>query len=156
MNEPNIKFIPPFPLHELGNRKLILLTEEIIKSIHEQQIGEHGGIYGVNSNNLSLVVNSPRKHIQYINDKPSLFELASEYGWTIVRRHPFSDGNKRTCYGAMKTFLRLNGQNLTPPSPAEAIDFIKNLAATDPKEPEEPFKKLLAQWLKDNCNGTIA
>lgn len=30
----------------------------------------------------------------------------------IVRRHPFIDGNKRTAFDAMMTFLELNGKKL--------------------------------------------
>lgn len=30
----------------------------------------------------------------------------------IVRRHPFVDGNKRTAFDAMMTFLELNGKKL--------------------------------------------
>ena len=36
-------------------------------------------------------------------------ELAALYALGIARNHPFVDGNKRTAYVALETFLQLNG-----------------------------------------------
>jgi death-on-curing protein len=43
---------------------------------------------------------------------PSLVEKASALGFSLVRNHPFVDGNKRIGHAAMETFLLLNGWEL--------------------------------------------
>ena len=43
---------------------------------------------------------------------PTIHEQAAAILYHLAKNHPFLDGNKRTAYGAMETFLRLNGYNL--------------------------------------------
>ncbi len=43
---------------------------------------------------------------------PSLAEKAAALCFSIVRNHPFIDGNKRTGHAAMEVFLVLNGYEL--------------------------------------------
>ena len=40
---------------------------------------------------------------------PTLAEKASALGFSLIKNHPFVDGNKRTGHAAMETFLLLNG-----------------------------------------------
>ncbi|HBK07683.1 MAG TPA: hypothetical protein DDZ81_17830 [Acetobacteraceae bacterium] len=46
--------------------------------------------------------------------EPDTAELAAVHALGIARNHPFIDGNKRTAFGALEVFLRLNGCDLTP------------------------------------------
>ena len=39
----------------------------------------------------------------------TVYEQAAAYLYYIAKNHPFIDGNKRTAFAAMDTFLRLNG-----------------------------------------------
>jgi len=43
---------------------------------------------------------------------PTLVEKAAAIGFSLVRNHPFVDGNKRIGHAAMETFLLLNGLEL--------------------------------------------
>ncbi len=43
---------------------------------------------------------------------PSLVEKASALGFSLIRNHPFVDGNKRIGHAAMETFLVLNGYEI--------------------------------------------
>jgi death on curing protein len=43
---------------------------------------------------------------------PTLVEKTSALGFSLVRNHPFVDGNKRIGHAAMETFLLLNGWEL--------------------------------------------
>lgn len=43
---------------------------------------------------------------------PTLAEKASALGFSLIKNHPFVDGNKRIGYGAIELFLRLNGYEL--------------------------------------------
>jgi len=40
---------------------------------------------------------------------PTLIEKASSPGFSLVKNHPFLDGNKRIGHAAMESFLLLNG-----------------------------------------------
>jgi death on curing protein len=43
---------------------------------------------------------------------PTIQAQAAAYLYHLAKNHPFLDGNKRTAFGAMEAFLRLNGYNL--------------------------------------------
>lgn len=43
---------------------------------------------------------------------PTLVEKASALGFSLMKNHPFVDGNKRTGHAAMETFLVLNGYEI--------------------------------------------
>ena len=40
---------------------------------------------------------------------PSVAEKALAFGYSLIKNHPFVDGNKRTGHAAMEIFLVLNG-----------------------------------------------
>jgi death-on-curing protein len=40
---------------------------------------------------------------------PTIVEKASALGYSIIKNHPFIDGNKRAGHAAMEVFLVLNG-----------------------------------------------
>ncbi len=40
---------------------------------------------------------------------PTLLDKASALGFSLIRNHPFVDGNKRIGHAAIETFLFLNG-----------------------------------------------
>jgi death-on-curing protein len=43
---------------------------------------------------------------------PTLVEKAAALGFSLIRNHPFVDGNKRIGHAALEVFLVLNGQQL--------------------------------------------
>jgi death on curing protein len=43
---------------------------------------------------------------------PTIREKASALAFSLVKNHPFRDGNKRTGHAAMEVFLLLNGYEL--------------------------------------------
>jgi death on curing protein len=50
--------------------------------------------------------------LAYAESPPDIADLAAGYGYGIVKNHPFVDGNKRTAYIVMRTFLKLNGYDI--------------------------------------------
>jgi death on curing protein len=44
---------------------------------------------------------------------PTMIEKASALGFSLIRNHPFVDGNKRTGHAAMEAFLVLNGHEIS-------------------------------------------
>lgn len=43
---------------------------------------------------------------------PTLVDKAAALGYTLIKNHPFLDGNKRTGHAVMEVFLVLNGYEI--------------------------------------------
>ena len=111
-------------------------------AIHDEQLAEHGGAAGIRDTGLlESSLARPLNRAGYGN--PDIIELASVYAFSIVRSHPFIDGNKRTGYVLLETFLELNGASFTA-TDAEAVIAILQLAAGDTSE--EDF----IDWVRAN------
>lgn len=118
------------------------LTLDVVLAIHEEQIAEHGGGEGLRDQGLlDSALARPRNLAAY--GEPDLPALAAALGHGLARNHPFVDGNKRTAFVAVETFLGLNGLALVADD-AECVVAMLRLAAGDLSE--EGF----AAWLRDN------
>jgi death-on-curing protein len=75
-----------------------------------------------------------------IKESNTVFQNATIIVYTIVARHPFFNGNKRTGYEAMNFVIEDGGYKLTS-TKEETIDFIVRIATTEngmkPSEIEE-------------------
>jgi len=113
---------------------------ETALAIHEEQIGEHGGGEGMRDRGLlESAMARPRNAWGYgVTD---LCTLAAALGHGIARNHPFVDGNKRTAFVVVETFLILNGAELGA-SDAESVVAMLDLAAGEMTEDE------FADWLR--------
>ena len=79
-----------------------------VNSIHLDQRREHGGLSGVRDDD-ALEAALARARQQWTYEPTSdLASLAAAYAFGLARAHPFSDGNKRTAFITMMTFLGLN------------------------------------------------
>jgi death-on-curing protein len=104
------------------------LSVRLVIAIHQEQISEHGGMDGLRDKGLlesALVRPQNQYHYHQITNIPS---LASIYTFSIVKNHPFIDGNKRTGFIAGVTFLMLNGYQFTA-SEIEVVSIIQSLAS---------------------------
>ncbi len=120
----------------------VWLTRDVVLAIHEEQLAEHGGGEGVRDLGLmESALARPQNLAAY--GEPDIPALAAALGFGLARNHPFVDGNKRTAYVAVETFLVLNGLDLVA-GDAECVVVMLDLAAGE--LPEEEF----ANWLQDN------
>ena len=120
----------------------VWLTRDVVLAIHEEQLAEHGGGEGVRD--LSLMERAlarPQNLAAY--GEPDIPALAAALGYGLARNHPFVDGNKRTAYVAVETFLVLNRLDLMA-GDAECVVVMLDLATGE--QPEDEF----AAWLRDN------
>lgn len=86
----------------------VWLSRPLVLAVHEEQLRQHGGAEGIrDAGLLESALARPLNAAGY--GSPDIAELAGLYAIGIVRNHPFVDGNKRTGYVALETFLRLNG-----------------------------------------------
>ena len=112
-----------------------------VLAIHSRQIAEHGGSQGVRD--LGLLESALARPVNIHAYKPEsdLARLVAAYAFGIVKNHPFIDGNKRTGYVVMETFLLRNGFELNA-TPADKYLAIITLAEGSLSEKE------LVEWLR--------
>lgn len=120
----------------------VWIGRDLALAIHAEQLAEHGGADGIRDAGLLEGALARPLNLAAYGD-PDIAALAAALGFGLARNHPFIDGNKRTAYVAVETFLVLNGFDLTADD-AECIAAMLDLAAGD--LPEAGF----AAWLRDH------
>lgn len=107
----------------------VWLSREVVLAMHEEMLAKHGGSLGVRDDGLlESALARPLNRASY--GQPDTQELGALYAIAIARNHPFIDGNKRTAFGSMATFLLLNGLELEAPE-VETVMTMLRLAADD-------------------------
>lgn len=121
----------------------VWLTRLLVDAMHHDQLLEHGGLPGLRDEDLlESALASPRQRFAY-DSSADLAALASAYGRSLARNHPYNDGHKRVAFLAMYTFLALNGVELDAAQP-EVVTVMRDLAAGRLSQDE------LAAWLRDH------
>jgi death-on-curing protein len=93
---------------------VIYLTAPQVLFIHARLIDETGGSHGVRDLGLlESALGRPQATFDGQELYPDLFAKAAALMDSLVRNHPFIDGNKRAGIGAAAVFLQLNGRRLT-------------------------------------------
>jgi death-on-curing protein len=92
------------------------LTTKEVSRLHERIIERFGGSHGfLNPGALESALANQRVSFGGNDLYPTLADKAAALCFSIIRNHPFVDGNKRTGHAAMEVFLVLNGHELTAP-----------------------------------------
>lgn len=92
------------------------LTLNEILELHGRIIAKYGGPAGIRDlGALESALAQPRMTFGGEELYPTVVEKAAALGFSIIRNHPFVDGNKRTGHAAMETFLFLNGFEIESP-----------------------------------------
>lgn len=118
------------------------VLERIVLAIHEDQLAQHGGSSGIRDENLLGASLARPKHL-FAYGNPIIFDLAAAYGYGLANNHPFIDGNKRTAFMVMYTFLGLNNYWLEV---EEMEVVVKMEGLTMNKETQES----ISLWLKEH------
>ena len=119
------------------------LTVAEVLAIHDDQIERYGGASGVRDRGLlesALFRPQTGYYVDLIEEAAALWESLSQ-------NHPFIDGNKRTAFAAMYTFLAINQARLTA-SAGDTEDFLLNLYAIGSFDFDH-----LSQWLRSNVSS---
>jgi death-on-curing protein len=81
-----------------------------VLELHRMIIEQVGGSSGLRDlGAVESAVAQPRMTFGGADLYPSLVEKAAALCFSLVKNHPFVDGNKRVGHAAMETFLVLNG-----------------------------------------------
>ena len=99
------------------NFRHVRLICTFLSAISELQISNMRNVWAVE--NAKLIEDVSEKNKLH----PTIYEQAGSYFYHLAMNHPFVDGNKRTAFAVMDTFLRVNGYELTLPND-EAYDLV--------------------------------
>ncbi|MDZ7969603.1 MAG: type II toxin-antitoxin system death-on-curing family toxin [Nostoc sp. DedSLP03] len=92
---------------------LKFLTISQVLDIHQRQTQRFGGTLGVRDEGLlDSALAQPQATFGGELLHPTIHEQAAAYLYHLAMNHPFIDGNKRTAFAVMLTFLSLNGYTL--------------------------------------------
>ena len=119
------------------------LTPAEVLAIHEDQIARFGGSSGLRDAGL-LEAALFRPQTGYY---PDLIGEAAALWESLSQNHAFIDGNKRTAFAGMFTFLAINGVLLTADAEA-AWAFVSGLYQTGDFRYEA-----LDAWLRQNTRA---
>ncbi len=120
------------------------LDADEVLLIHERILDKFGGAGGLrNWGLLDSAVNRLRATFDEKDLYPDIFTKAAALGHSLVLNHPFVDGNKRTAWEAMHTFVEENGYSLQ----AEHDEIIELMLRIEDKS---LGVKHIASWLKDH------
>lgn len=117
---------------------------EALIDLHAESIVEHGGAPGLRDRGaLEMSFARPKQIMAYADGHLTIFDLAAALCVSIMRNHPFVDGNKRVGFSALGIMLGMNGLFLDV-SEREAADMILSVAAGQRSEDD------LGQWVANN------
>ena len=120
------------------------LTAEEVILIHERILEKFGGAGGFRDwKLLDSAVQRPSAVFGGKELYPDLFAKAAALGHSLVLNHPFVDGNKRTAWEAMHTFVEENGYSLRA-EPDEIVELMLRI------EDKSLGVGQIAEWLKEH------
>jgi death-on-curing protein len=91
----------------------LYLTPEQVLFLHSRLIAETGGGHGLRDLGMLLsALGRPQATFDGKDLYPDLFSKTAALMESLVRNHPFVDGNKRTAITSAALFLRMNGYRL--------------------------------------------
>lgn len=121
------------------------LTPEQVLFIHNRLIILTGGEHGVRDLSMLLsALGRPQTTFDGFDLYPDLFSNAAALLDSLIRNHPFIDGNKRSAITVTGLFLSLNGYTLNV-AEEEMVRFALACAQSQFKLNE------IQEWLKQYC-----
>ena len=100
---------------KMSTSLVIYPTVSDVKAIHDEEVGESGGIHGLRDIELlESAVFRPQQTFQGVDLYPDFSSKAGALFESLICNHAFVDGNKRTAVVATETFLELNGVEFGP------------------------------------------
>jgi len=95
----------------MTKQTIVRPSTETVIAIHAELINKIGGGHGVRDENLlDMSVNSPFQTFSGNDLYPTLEEKAAHLVFSLIKNHPFIDGNKRIGVTVMIIFLKSNGK----------------------------------------------
>lgn len=123
------------------------LTPVEALGIHQRVMQETGGAAGLRDPGaLESALAQPRMTFGGEDLYPTIPEKASALMFSLVRNHPFVDGNKRAGHAVAETFLLLNGFEIDAPVDEQERIILALAAGVFGRDQ-------LTAWLRDHIVG---
>lgn len=120
------------------------LTPQQVLAIHDQLVKRFGGSLGLRDLGLlESAIARPRASFDGEDLYSTIFDKAAALLHSILKNHPFVDGNKRTALASAGLMLKLNGCNLLNKHKDE-LDFALKVEKGNLSLEE------IAKWLEKN------
>jgi death-on-curing protein len=107
-----------------------VITLVDVFNLHKNSIKDFGGSLGIRDvNSLKSAVSRPFQSFEDVELYPSVFEKTAAIFESLIRNHPFVDGNKRTGFLAAYALLYRNRFELVA-SKDKAYDFVIQVSSS--------------------------
>lgn len=104
------------------------LTPKQILLLHESMIKKHGGLSGMRDKGMfESAIFRPFATFGGSDLYPDIYLKCAAFIQSVIKNHPFVDGNKRTAFTGAIMFLKLNKIHLKVKNKI-AIDFVISVA----------------------------
>ena len=121
-----------------------MISIKEIVAIHEILIDHFGGLQGIrDKDSLEAALNRPLQTFDNKELYPSLLEKVAALLESLIKNHPFHDGNKRLGYTVSRLILLNNDMDIKA-SEIEKYNFIISIA-----ENKVDYRHIL-DWLKNH------
>lgn len=127
----------------LSERHLIRMNVLLIEQFSPQ---EDIGVRDFGA--LNMIVTQPQQTLYGEEIYPAFEEKAAILLINIIQRHPFHNGNKRTGFMALDTFLKLNGFTLSL-SDDEKVELAVSIATH--RGDFDELKYSVSELVKNHC-----
>ena len=95
--------------------RFVTLAE--VLELYRRVVEATGGSPGIRDlHGLESALAQPRMTFEGDDLYPSVVEKAAALGFSLIKNHPFVDGNKRLGHAAMELFLLMNGFEIRAPT----------------------------------------
>lgn len=125
------------------------LTLEEVLCIHDMMIEKFGGSHGVRD--LGLVESALARPSAGFGDfeaYPDIYLKSAVLAHSLLKNHPFIDGNKRTAMMAMEQFLFINDLTIN----AQIGDIYKLALDIENNTLDEPA---ITGWIEKHCKPNL-
>lgn len=93
--------------------EIYFLTLAEVLVLHDWQIKEFGGSFGVRDQGLlESALHQPQIAFGGQRMHEDIYAMAAAYAFHLIKNHPFVDGNKRTAIFVSLNFLEINGSEI--------------------------------------------
>lgn len=124
--------------------KTIYLTPAQVLYIHDQMVKKFGGSFGVRDIGLlESAVERPKVTFDNIDLYVTIFDKSGALLQSLLKNHPFIDGNKRTALTSAGLFLKKNGYRLVN-NHQEEVEFAVKV------DNENLTLEQISGWLKEH------
>jgi death-on-curing protein len=107
------------------------LDQQAILELYLEVMRASGGLPGIrDAGALESAIAQPHASFGGEELYPTLVDKAAALAFSMIKNHPFVDGNKRIAFASMDAFLRLNGYKTAGSDDQVAETFLSLAAGT--------------------------